>query len=370
MKGRSKILILVPSHHSIGGVSHYYQTLRPYFPQNIKYFIRGVRNQNSSGSRMIYPLHFILDIIRFFVKLSGRSISLIHVNTSFGLTGIFRDSIFILISKLYRKKTIVFFRGIDDTIIDRLTNTRLLWGLFKMSFLVANELWVLSGQVSDKLRSWGYKGIIRTETTLVDNIILKDFKIEDLIDRFNNKESFNILFVSRLERNKGIYETIDSFRKFREKYPDATLSICGEGKEKDDILTFIRDDLNKSIFYYGFVKEKDKAAVFRRAHLFLLPSYREGMPNVVLEAMAFGLPVLTTPVGGIADFFEEGKMGFLLKQTDPEKIAELIETTLKDSDLCKNIAAYNYEYAKKRFYAPVVAERIKSYYNNLILSDD
>lgn len=367
---RIKGLVLVPSPNSIGGVSHYYHQIQPYLSEDFEYFTRGVRYQYSFFSHITYPFVFFYDIMRFSLITSMRRILVIIINTSFGITGIIRDSIFIGISKIFRKKIVVFFRGIDDNVISRINDNWFLWNLFRKSFLTVDEIWVLSGKINDKLVSWGYNGYIRLETTLVDSTLLKDYSIEALRSRYVGPGPLRILFMSRLEKNKGIYETIDSFRIFLKRYPDSILHICGDGKEKNSILSYINNDLNRSILFEGFVSGKQKSEIFSKSHLFIFPSRREGMPNVILEAMAFGLPILTTPVGGIADFFDEGKMGFLLRQSDPEKIAEMIETTLKDSDLCRKIATYNYEYAKKRFYAPVVAERIRSYYNNLILSDD
>ncbi|MBN1183888.1 MAG: glycosyltransferase [Bacteroidales bacterium] len=362
----NNILVLVPSPNSIGGVSHYYQQLRPYLPNNFRYFRRGVRYQYNNFAHLIYPLVFIWDIMRFFLISSGRRVSLILINTSFGITGIIRDSIFIRISKVFGKKNIVFFRGIDEKIISEITDSKLLWNLFRKTFLTVDEIWVLSRQFSDKLKSWGYKGGLRIETTLVDSALLEAFNIESIKEKYNNTDLIHILFMSRLEKIKGIYETIDSFRIFMQKYPNSLLHICGDGKEKNNILKYIGDDLNGSIEYKGYVLGQPKSEIFSKTHLFIFPSQREGMPNVVLEAMAFGVPVLTTKVGGISDFFEEGKMGFIINQKDPEKIAELMIQTLEDKDLCKSIASYNYDFAKKHYYVQIVAERIKTYVNRFL----
>ena len=90
------------------------------------------------------------------------------------------------------------------------------------------------------------------------------------------------------------------------------------------------------------------------------------MPLSVLEAMAFGLPVITTRVGGIPDFFEDGKMGFFLASRKPAHIADKITYLLERPTLMKQISEYNYHYAKEHFYASKVAKRFENIIESVI----
>lgn len=84
------------------------------------------------------------------------------------------------------------------------------------------------------------------------------------------------------------------------------------------------------------------------------------MPTVVLEAMAFGLPVITRYVGGLCDFFEDGKMGRITDSMDSNVYAELTEPLLNNPIVAKDISRYNHEYALSHFMASKVAENIES----------
>jgi len=90
------------------------------------------------------------------------------------------------------------------------------------------------------------------------------------------------------------------------------------------------------------------------------------MPNSALEAMAFGLPVITTRVGGIPDFFEAGKMGLFLDNRKPEHIAEKIKYLIERPQLMKQMSEYNYHYAMQHFYASKVAKRLENIIHGVI----
>lgn len=89
------------------------------------------------------------------------------------------------------------------------------------------------------------------------------------------------------------------------------------------------------------------------------------MPNAVLEAMAFGLPVLTRPVGGLKDFFEDNRMGFITESKNPTIFAELLGRLVEDSGLRYAMGEYNRHYALERFSASNVAAKLVGIYEQV-----
>jgi glycosyltransferase involved in cell wall biosynthesis len=83
------------------------------------------------------------------------------------------------------------------------------------------------------------------------------------------------------------------------------------------------------------------------------------MPTSVLEAMAFGLPVITRPVGGLVDFFENDKMGYLIESLNPLDYAQKIDLLINDIEKANAIANYNMEYAHEYFLASKVARQLE-----------
>ena len=103
------------------------------------------------------------------------------------------------------------------------------------------------------------------------------------------------------------------------------------------------------------------------ADIYLLPTYHgEGMPTSILEAMAFGLVVITRPVGGLNDFFENGKMGLIVESKKSGDFERAIRRILEaDADEISTISKYNMEYAAQKFYASKVAKRLLQIFSDL-----
>jgi glycosyltransferase involved in cell wall biosynthesis len=364
---KSKILLLVPSPESMGGIVNYFKVIKPRFSLPVDYFLRGVRRQHSLVSRIAYPLIQLIDYARFFVRMCQRRYQLVQINTSFGYTGIIRDYFFIKILSLFKIKYIVFFRGIDEKVIKKIEG--ILFDEFKSTFLRAGIILVLSNDLKKKLLTWGTPSKIFVESTVVDEKLLASVNEGSIASKFFEQE-FTLLFLARLEKEKGVYEALQAFRVVRSKYPRVSLKICGFGSEYQSMKKRLERDQDNSIILTGHVSGESKINAFWQSHIYLFPSsHREGLPNSLLEAMAFGLPVVTTRVGGIPDFFIHGAMGFMVDSSDPEKLADAVLTLLNDKTAAMQMSLNNYHYARTHFYSKVVVDRLESYYSEL-LNDD
>ncbi|REL33825.1 glycosyltransferase family 1 protein [Rhodohalobacter sp. SW132] len=347
--------ILVPRLDNPGGVANYYSVLKPFLDKNCTYVYRG----KSSEKNKIW--RFITDYIHFYKSAykDGNS-GVILISSSLGYGGFVRDGIFSLLSTKKHKR-IIFFRGWNPSFEKKINNSRILRFWLQKTFLKADHIIVLSSEFKKKLSDWGYTGQISTETTVVDEKLLNDFKFRE-----RKSEVKNLLFLSRIEKAKGIFEAVDAVSLLLKQGRDIQLTIAGNGAAMDNLKEHIYNFDTDGITLKGYVEGEDKMNCLISADLFLFPSYHEGMPNSVLEAIAFGLPVLTTRVGGIPDFFEDGKMGLFLDNREPEHIAEKIEYLLGRPELMKEMSEYNYNYAKEHFYASKVAARLEKIIDDVV----
>lgn len=349
-----KRLVLVPRLNNSGGIANYYAVLRDYLDEKYLYIYRG----KSSRFKLF---RFIADYVRFYNESRTNGIAeAVLINSSLGFGGFFRDGLYSLFTPEHTKK-VIFFRGWNPAYEKKIDNSFLLRFWLEITFLKTDHIIVLSSKFHNKLQDWGYKGTVSIDTTLVDEKLLANFSL----DRINRNEN-EILFLSRIEKDKGIFEAVCAVKSLLDQKRDVLFSIAGNGKAFEELRSYVSTLGTDKITLKGYVKEAEKSDCFSSSTLFLFTSLHEGMPNSVLEAMAFGLPILTTRVGGIPDFFVEGKMGLFLDSIDPDHIAEKIGYLLDRPELIKEMSEYNYYFAKDHFYASKVAVRLERIIDDVV----
>jgi glycosyltransferase involved in cell wall biosynthesis len=104
-----------------------------------------------------------------------------------------------------------------------------------------------------------------------------------------------------------------------------------------------------NVIFTGYLPHRKVADYLNEMKLLVLPSYSEGLPHVVLEAMACGTPVLATPVGAIPDIIKDGETGFLLKSNDPNHIAERVVELLNKTELLERVSVNAYNFVRTNF---------------------
>ncbi|MHB8174748.1 MAG: glycosyltransferase [Nitrospirota bacterium] len=157
-------------------------------------------------------------------------------------------------------------------------------------------------------------------------------------DRFKTTGERRIIFVGRLTEGKGIKELAMAFSLIHKKYPDTRLMLIGEPVMKEWLSGFIRDNrLEKAVEITGGVHHEDLPEYYDKGYLFVLPSHSEGMPVSMFEAMAMGLPVVVSAVGGVPEVITHGKNGLLIKPRSVEDIVEKVSLLLENRALAQRI---------------------------------
>lgn len=142
-----------------------------------------------------------------------------------------------------------------------------------------------------------------------------------------------VLFMNRLNANKGIFELLEATANVCKTLPDSELWCAGIADTEDIRRRIAELGITDRVRLLGWVEGAQKQRLLAQASIYVLPSYREGMPVGVLEAMAVGLPVIATPVGGIPDAIVDGKEGLLVEAKDTAGLAQAILRLLRDADL-------------------------------------
>lgn len=358
------VLIHTRSLNIPGGKQTYLLALEDYFKNDFSYFFYGTQ-QPVKESKLAFVKRFISDYIKFYRLLKKEEFDVVHINTSFNFKSYFRDSIFTLISKMLGNKTVVYWHGWNMDFEKKYADKIVPY--FHFTFGKADVMVCLANEFSDKLKAYRYKKPIYTETTVVADSIMKYSEYIDNADSktFSGLGQNNILFLSRVERVKGIYETIDSFQSLQNRHPNLTLTIAGTGGELENAENYVKEKKLGGVAFLGWIEGDEKLKALRNCDIFVLATYHgEGMPIAVLEAMAMGKPVITTDLGAIKDFFEDGKMGLKVKTRDSKDLENKLEQLIAQPELMKRMGSYNILYAKERFSPELVSERLENIYED------
>jgi glycosyltransferase involved in cell wall biosynthesis len=348
-----------------GGKQTYLIALQAYFKNYISYFYYGAPKPVKE-SNFGFLRRFFGDYVKFYRVLKRGNFDVVHINTSFNPKSYFRDSIFTLISKMLRCKTIVYWHGWRWDFEKKYASKILPY--FRFTFGKADAMICLANEFAERLKEYGYKRHVYVETTVVEDIIInpnrKNYSTESLGSNERNK---SILFLSRVEKAKGIYETIDAFNNIQNMFPNIKLNIAGVGSELGRVKNYVAEKGIEGVRFLGWIDGNQKVRALNDSDIFVLASNQgEGMPICILEAMASGKSVVTTNVGAIRDFFEDGVMGLIVKMNDPIDLGQNIQRLLSDPELLKRIGSYNANYAKERFSARLVCERLENIYEATI----
>lgn len=140
---------------------------------------------------------------------------------------------------------------------------------------------------------------------------------------------FAIGFVGRLSPEKGILNLLDAMKLLAREFPDLILDIVGDGSLMEELKRIaLTHPLGKRLRVLGWIGQQELPSEYNEIRLLVLPSFTEGLPKVMLEAMACGTPVLATRVGGVPDVVEGGVNGFLLDENSPKSLADAMRAIL------------------------------------------
>ncbi len=174
-----------------------------------------------------------------------------------------------------------------------------------------------------------------------------------------------ILFTGRLSYRKGLFDLVESAHHICKKYPDVSFKVTGSGVLVDELRRRTQDlGIEKQFHLLGFVSREQLVSLYQNATVYALPSHYEGLPTVLLEAMACGAPVVATAVSGNVDVITHNENGLLIPPKAPEKLTEALSLLLDDDQLRKKLG----KNARKTIEEKYTWDSISNNYLNLYQS--
>ncbi len=147
-------------------------------------------------------------------------------------------------------------------------------------------------------------------------------------------QATRLVFVGRLVEQKGLSVLFEAMNMLTDATPGLTLTVIGDGPDRGGLERRVAQlGLSDRIEFVGSKSQSEVAALLADSEIFVLPSYAEGVPVVVMEALGSGVPVVASFVGGMAELVEDGVTGYLVRPGDPQQLADRLGRLLDDPEL-------------------------------------
>ncbi len=339
-----------------------------------KYSIRHVRSNISMTNRGKgeVGIRKVISCIPFFIKLVFYLIKdrpkLVYSLLAQNKTGFVRDAIIIMLCRLFRKKVVVHLHG--GNFADFYARSSPIFRNCIRSVLNSVDILILLGERLKKQ----FVSILPEKNirVLYNAVNVKEFNGK----KSHSDQSISVLYVGHLSYAKGFCDMLKAIPLVLEKKPQAQFVFAGERidnernilrdetgsridfQDMDGILSDVSSRFSSQLRFLGIISGETKIETFLGADVFVLPSYSEGFPMVVLEAMAAELPVITTPVGVLPEVFDDGVNGFFVNPGDHHALANRLIQLIENAGLRMRMGRRNSEYITANFSIEVIAEKL------------
>lgn len=177
---------------------------------------------------------------------------------------------------------------------------------------------------------------------------------------------FTFVFVGRVVRDKGINELVSAFSRLHKNYPDTRLLLVGPAEDDlDPILPETRKMIEEERAIVSVGSQKDVRPYYEESDVLVFPSYREGFPNVVIEAGAMGLPSIVTDINGSREIIEDGVNGVIVPPRDENALFEAMEGMVRCPEEVKRMSANSRPIIAARYEQSFVRMCLKQFYSEL-----
>lgn len=209
-----------------------------------------------------------------------------------------------------------------------------------------SQIRVLGFTVKNKLAEFDICKLV-----VIDNGV---YVPENFINIRNSKENtLQLLFVGALNYSKGIKTLIEAISLLQTERIEIHLHVMGEwsdNNQKTEILYYIKDNnLSEMVTFHGLVTSKEKWEIYKKCSILVHPTYWDGQPLVLLEAMGCGLALISTKIGAIPDTMKDNYNGLLLPENNPDELGTAIKTFYYDRELINKMAENNLKTFKEKF---------------------
>lgn len=346
-----KILLISNQPSNGGGVGHWAGVVINYVKENMKDAISLNEIPIHKYKRLKHSFfeRFIINGIDLFkIKKKIKRICkidkphIIHI-TATGEWSLIRDLMILKIANKYNVSTVyhIHFGRIPEF----KDKNNLNWKYLCKCFNRSSSIWAIDQ---------------KTQKTILTSFPNKKIEympnpVDVSNEKTNAKCEFNIMYLGWIVKTKGIEELLQAFNRLIFDYPDLKLNLVGPYKE--DYINYLKNTYNFSnVVITGKKEHKESMDMMNKCSIFVLPSYTEGFPNVILEAMSLGKPIIASNVGAIPDMLS-GDCGIVINSKSIDEIEIACRELLSNNDLKMKLAQNAYNKVRMNYSTEVVMNK-------------
>jgi glycosyltransferase involved in cell wall biosynthesis len=342
-----------PALDGVGGISFVVQQyLRTGLQNRVDLSLIPTTRDGSTGAKVLFFIKAIIATIKV-LRHDCEGIYHLHIsqNGSF-----FRKFTIFALAKLSNKNVVSHIHG--SNFDEFLSKNFIIRRLAKLLFTYSDLVIALSSKTKSSLSQFECKANI----SILYNPAPTPEKIEVI-----NHQGLNVLFLGRLSKRKGSYDLLHVIKENKLYFSQKTVKfiIAGDGDIIEHKEFVKKNELSDIVLIPGWVTGSQKKGYLSNADIYVLPSYKEQMPMSILEAMAYGLPIISTLVAGIPEMVDNGKNGILIEPGDKRGLAfslfELIENKGKRLSMGKK----SIKCLTEKFDCNKIIDELISIYSNL-----
>lgn len=280
---------------------------------------------------------------------------IVHIHSSFG-PSFYRKMPFILLSSLCRIPVVNHIHGAEfDAFYEQASAGKK--RLVRAVYNKCSRLLVLSEEWKKRM------GRMVPEERI---LVVENYCVIPEAPYDKGRDGRQVIFVGELGARKGCYDIPDIWERVVKEVPSARLVMAGDGEMEQVKEGFARKGLLSQVTFPGWVRGKKKARLLERSAVFLFPTYNEGMPVAVLEAMSYGMGIVTTAVGGIPKLIHDGENGCLREPGETEAMAQAVVRFLVDPDSRKACGQSAREHVVRYYSLETHLEKLYAVYESVV----
>jgi glycosyltransferase involved in cell wall biosynthesis len=355
------IIITSPSinpNDNVGGISNMTSLLiNKNKTVNYQLFILGKKDRENRN--LLWMFKQILIPIRFTLLLIRCDAHILHLNSPLVPLALIRDYVILLIALFLRYPTIIHLHG--GRYMNELPTNRFVIKYIQHLLNIPDRIIVLSQIEKERLCKF-YPDIKKQKIIVLPNAV----EVPSNILKKEYNDSIKILFIGRIVKNKGFPEIEKALGDLLREKIDFEFILCGNGPYVEELLRSLSLIIKEKVVFKGVVRDVEKDEILRESHIFILPSYFEGLPIALLEAMGAGVIPICTPVGSIPSVIKNNENGFIIPLYDEESIVKIIMQLNKDRELMMEIGKNAHDHIKDNYSIDRYIYRLNKIYDEVV----